>query len=138
MVGNNKFSDLNLTCKNGHIYDTKYASFRRGNRCIRCFYDSMMIDIEDIKKFQEYNRKVRLMTSVTYRKNKKIIDPLDLKSKFYHIDHIYSVSDGFKNNIDPKIISSVYNLRIISMKENLKKGSKSDITIELLTEMFNS
>ena len=49
-------------------------------------------------------------------------------------DHIYSISDGFKNNIDPRIISHPANCRLISHKENQRKHSNSSITLEELKE----
>ena len=89
------------------------------------------------KEFEKYSRVVRSLTRGVFNRNKKIIDPNGLKeqeSKKYHIDHIYSVSDGFLNDIDPKIISSECNLRVITQVDNLKKGKKSDITLEKLLE----
>ena len=62
---------------------------------------------------------------------------MNIRSSLYHIDHIYSVADGFRNNIDPKIISSICNLRLIDSEYNLKKGSKSDISIEELLENYS-
>lgn len=47
-------------------------------------------------------------------------------------DHLYSVSDGFENNIDPNIISHPANCKIMPHQENQKKHSKSSITIEEL------
>lgn len=135
--GDNKNAYININCPNGHTYETKYIQFKRGYRCRECYYESLRINIEDIKRFEQYNKKVRMLTSINYRKNKIIIDPFNLKSKLYHVDHIYSIADGFRNNIDPKIISSVHNLRIVDSEYNLKKGSKSDISIEDLLEKYN-
>lgn len=56
-------------------------------------------------------------------------------------DHLFSVSDGFKNNIDPSIISHPANCRIIPHKENQSKNKKSIITLAELYERieeFNS
>ena len=55
-------------------------------------------------------------------------------------DHIYSKNEGFKNKIDYKIISHPANCKIIQNLDNLRKGSKSSITIEQLIlniENFN-
>ena len=49
-------------------------------------------------------------------------------------DHIISVSYGFANNIDPKIISHPANCRIVSHSENKKKGINCDFTLEQLLE----
>lgn len=47
-------------------------------------------------------------------------------------DHLYSVSEGYKNSIDPSIISHPANCKIILHTENQKKNSKSSITLEEL------
>lgn len=51
-------------------------------------------------------------------------------------DHIISVSYGYKNNIDPKIISHPANCRIIKHSENKKKSTDCQMTIdELLSKI---
>ena len=69
---------------------------------------------------------------MNYKKNKKTINPNNLKRGVtdYHLDHIYSIHDGFKNNIPTYIISDIKNLRMIKYDLNLKKGKRSDISID--------
>lgn len=50
----------------------------------------------------------------------------------YHLDHKYSIIEGFKNNIKPELIGNIKNLEFIPWKENLKKRAKCSITIEEL------
>lgn len=59
------------------------------------------------------------------------------RSADYHLDHIFSISEGFKHNIDPKIIGHISNLRIIPAKDNLSKYSKCAVTIEELMENYS-
>lgn len=49
-------------------------------------------------------------------------------------DHIISVSYGFANNIDPKIISHPANCKLMLHRENKIKHSKCDMTLEELME----
>lgn len=49
-------------------------------------------------------------------------------------DHLYSISDGYKNKIDPKIISHPANCNIVIHPENQKKHKKSSITLDELIE----
>jgi hypothetical protein len=49
-------------------------------------------------------------------------------------DHIYSISEGFKNNINPNIIKHPANCRLIRHNENQSKGFKCNITIEELIQ----
>jgi hypothetical protein len=50
----------------------------------------------------------------------------------YHLDHKFSISEGFKNNIAPKIIGDIKNLEFIPWEQNIKKRTKCSITIEEL------
>ena len=140
IIGDNKYAKLQLTCHNNHNFDMIYHSLRRGHGCKYCFYESIKIDIKDIEKFEKYSKSIRYLTRSVFRRYVNLIDPNNLKSvdsKKYHIDHIYSVFDGFKNNIDPKIISSHINLIVIKKSENLSKGKKSEMTKEELFERYN-
>lgn len=138
--GDNKFSKLNITCNENHTFNIQWASFRVSKKCRYCYYDSIRIPFEEIERFETYSKTVRSLTRFTFNKNKNLIDPnglKDLDSKNHHIDHIYSISDGFINNIEPKIIASVNNLRVIKKDENLKKGKKSELTLEKLLKLYN-
>lgn len=53
-------------------------------------------------------------------------------------DHIFSISNGFKLGIDPKIISHPKNCSLIRHSENNKKNIKCNITLEELLEKINS
>lgn len=45
-------------------------------------------------------------------------------------DHILSINEGFKKNIDPKIISHPANCQLMRHCDNISKNKKSNITIE--------
>lgn len=48
----------------------------------------------------------------------------------HHIDHRFSIYEGFSKNILPTIIGGVKNLSMINGVENMKKGSKCSVTLE--------
>jgi transposase len=50
----------------------------------------------------------------------------------YHLDHKFSIIEGFKQGIEPKIIGGINNLEFIPWEENLKKRTKCSITINEL------
>jgi hypothetical protein len=139
--GDNKFAKLSMICNNNHKIDIKYINFKVRKICRYCYYDSIRIPFDVIENFEKYSRTVRSLTRFTFNKNKDLIDIEGLKkldSEKYHIDHIYSISDGFLNNVDPKIIASVNNLRVISKIQNLKKGKISEQSLSELLDKFNS
>lgn len=49
--------------------------------------------------------------------------------KSYHLDHICSIAESYRNGISPEIVGNIKNLRFIPAKQNLKKGYKVTKTI---------
>lgn len=53
-------------------------------------------------------------------------------------DHRFSVLDGFKNKVDPEIISHPANCQLLTNRDNILKSSTSSITLdELIYEIIN-
>lgn len=82
----------------------------------------------------QYKFRVKYLTSKLYKKHKDLINPEDLPIGLclYQVDHIYSVRHGFENNIDPTIIASIPNLRMMWHTDNKSKHIRSDQTLEAL------
>jgi hypothetical protein len=98
------------------------------------------IPLEQLDDFAFYKRMVWIETN----KNIHLIPNYDQKKRGrnksgednYQVDHIVSITNGFKQGVDPVIIGSIANLRFIPWKENLQKLDRSDMTIEELYEIF--
>ncbi|HET8688734.1 MAG TPA: hypothetical protein VFM18_19125 [Methanosarcina sp.] len=56
----------------------------------------------------------------------------------YHLDHKYSITQGFLNRIPPEIIGHIANLEMLPHYENRAKYSKCSITIEQLYQLVES
>lgn len=85
----------------------------------------------------EYYNQVKLVTNKNWYGHFYTINPERLqRSKDLHLDHIYSIAEGFKNNIPPEIIGHWTNLRLISKIENSCKGSNCHKTKEQLYEDY--
>lgn len=52
------------------------------------------------------------------------------RNEKYHLDHKYSIFEGFKNSILPCYIGSIYNLEFLSHQENITKRHRCSIDIE--------
>lgn len=52
-------------------------------------------------------------------------------------DHMVSIDFGFKNKIDPKILSHPANCRLVRQNDNASKGMKSSLTLEELIIKIN-
>ena len=94
--------------------------------------ESDIIIIQSDKKL--YSDFVRWLSEYSYNILQNQVDTNKKRSKQFHMDHKYSISNGFENNIDPFIIAHPSNLEIISKKKNLKKSSKNSIDIIILIE----
>lgn len=97
--------------------------------------------IEHIKEFENYQHKVIKETNKSLIKHKKEIRNYELRGRKhgYELDHKYSISKGFKNNIDSKILGHWKNLEILLKEENGKKYIKCSITLDdLLNQIKES
>jgi len=85
---------------------------------------------EMVDDFLRYKQKV---WAETKRNDLTILENYDRRSKLdYHLDHMYSIFEGFRNNVDPYIIGHIENLRMLPYKENLSKFNKCSITLNEL------
>jgi hypothetical protein len=60
-----------------------------------------------------------------------------MMTRFIFYLFIFSIANGFKDNISPEIIGDISNLRFIHCKENQTKSDKSDVSIEELLGRYN-
>lgn len=90
----------------------------------------LILPTESRKEFYRYKSVVLYLT----QKNKnKIVEGyktgLAGTEGAYHVDHNYSIKDGFQNKVSPLVIGHIENLRMIPWRENISKHSSSDISI---------
>jgi hypothetical protein len=83
-------------------------------------------------KYQAYRNKVDTITYRNFRKYRDIIDPENKHGVDYHIDHKFSVKQGYQKNIPPEVIGNIYNLQILPAEENKAKNFRSSISLEEL------
>jgi hypothetical protein len=100
--------------------------------------DEYLSRFDNLEDKKSYYAKVWLLTEQTYSKYKSDIDPNNLRSPDYHLDHKYSVIRGFYDRIAPEIIASRFNLEIISRADNSKKSANCSIDIMTLMEMYRA
>lgn len=91
----------------------------------------------DLKKRRDYYKKVYIYTKKTFCKHEKMICGTKKRSKTFHLDHLYSINQGFLNNIDPKIIGSLVNLQLLEGVLNKSKGDDCWLTINELLDLYN-
>jgi hypothetical protein len=89
----------------------------------------------DIPEYEKYRREVWRESNLVYS---HYADELGVRDRHNHLDHIFSILDGWINKVDPKVLGSRINLRVISGMSNRKKNSKSDITLDELYSQYEA
>jgi hypothetical protein len=80
----------------------------------------------------------RLAWRYTIR-NLPLIENIEKRGKDYHIDHKFSIKEGFLQGIVPWIIGDICNLEILPAHVNIKKKTKCSISKDfLLTAYFST
>lgn len=130
---NNKVK-LEILCDKGHQYQATFNKFTDGERCPECAKSQRKYTPAEQRKLDLYKKRVRLQTDYTYDRYKNVINPEDLSRSEYQLDHIYSVLDGFDNNVPIRVLCSPINLMMLPMSDNISKGRESGMTIEELND----
>ena len=96
--------------------------------------NNTQISDEIINEFLDYKKIAVNRTMTIFRNNEDIINPKKVKrgKKEYHIDHLFSIKQGFLENIPVEIISHPCNLHMIFYIDNLKKQDNCWISKEEL------
>jgi hypothetical protein len=86
----------------------------------------------DIKK---YRNRIAVRTKQTYEMYKQVINPNNLPlgkagiDGAYHVDHIFSVREGFTYSVPIELMAAIDNLQIVSWRENISKYSRSNLSL---------
>jgi len=89
---------------------------------------------------EDYFVFVRALTEKNYDLFKNVINPKNLKRgwKNNHVDHKYSISQGFKDRVNPFYIAHPCNLQMLKAKDNKRKNAKCDHSLEELNEKIDN
>jgi hypothetical protein len=98
------------------------------NKSIAATKERAIIHPADAKDYRSYARKCRKLAQKWAKENGYI-----LGKNTYHVDHKLSVSEAYAAGLSIDVVNHPANLRVVSSKENVSKGSKSTLTVaELL------
>jgi hypothetical protein len=131
---------MKVRCK---IHDSIfYQSHYRKEECPECSKERRLRDriaagrAKDpmtLTEYEKYKKAVWKETTKSYKQHK---ETLGERNRFNHLDHIYSILQGFRDDIDPIILGSIVNLRILDSKLNQSKNTRSDYSKEKLMELY--
>ena len=133
-------SKLKFRCDEGHTFYPNWSHFQRGTRCPSCAYKKRTIhDGISAQNLYSYKVCVNKLSNENYCKYYYLINPDGKKRSrtMYHLDHIYTVIDGFNNGILPEIIASPINLQMLLAVKNVSKNGRSDTTKKELFRKYD-
>jgi len=85
--------------------------------------------------FELYGEKVDNITYTSWRWHQNKINPTNLpRGTDYELDHKFSKTAGFINNVPPEVIGHYANLELIPKNKNRSKRTKCSITLSKLYE----
>ena len=136
-------SKITIICpKHGEFYPAPVDHILGKSVCRRCALEKRFGHIFEIgeiyREYRKYYKRVRYLTLLEYKNHKDKINPENKPRGVlqYHVDHMYSVKNGFLNNVPPEIISSYVNLTMLPYSENSSKSMNNSHTIEELQEKY--
>ena len=93
---------------------------------------------EDRSDLELYRIAVKKISAKSYHDHYYKINPNNLsRSRYkYHLDHIFSVEEGFKQGISADVIGHWTNLRMLWHLDNSVKNTKCHKTLEQLMEDY--
>lgn len=84
-------------------------------------------------EWELYREQVHNFTRKSWQAHQNEINPLGLiRGSKYELDHKYSITEGFRQGVDPKIIGSSANLEIVPKLVNRSKRTACSITLDNL------
>lgn len=88
---------------------------------------------EDIPAYQAYRSKVH---SLTKKQPLHLLENIEKRGAIqhggWHIDHQYSIHQGFIDSTPPEIVGHICNLKVIPAYENVSKQEKCSLTLKQL------
>ena len=85
---------------------------------------------------EQYHALVWALTEQQYREHFGKIKLASMRSTEYHLDHIYSISEGFRQKVPAEVIAHYTNLRVIPASLNCSKQDECHKTLTQLYEDF--
>jgi len=121
------FVDKYLSTTNYRRNKSEGASIGLVKRFSGVNYDEYLKTLPEQEKYRRHvinlTNKQPIHTLINYEK--RGVSGID---GAYHLDHKYSILEGFKNDIEPEIIASLNNLVFIPWEENVRKRTSCSIT----------
>jgi|SaaInlStandDraft_4_1057021.scaffolds.fasta_scaffold03034_3 hypothetical protein len=121
----NGWAKLDEVERSNRINNIKRTMRKNGH-----WYDWDGVDSHLFTDYELYSMKVRKLTE---KNDLSILPNHDKRGRnTYHLDHKFSILEGFKQNASEYIIASIHNLEFIPATDNIIKSDKCSIKLETL------
>lgn len=119
---------------------------RANNRNPECYSNAtetkvsrgLAIPKEQKTEWELYREQVLNYTYKSWQHHEDKINPAGLvRGSKYELDHKFSITEGFKQKVDPEIIGHYTNLELLPKDVNRSKRIKCSITLEELAQLRN-
>jgi hypothetical protein len=93
---------------------------------------------EQKSDWELYREQVLNHTYKSWQHHQDKINPLGLeRGSEYELDHKFSITEGFKQGVDPAVIGHFSNLKLIPKSDNRSKRIRCSITLEDLHQQYD-
>lgn len=76
-----------------------------------------------------YYKEVWEITEASFKKHYNQINPTGVnRGSDWHLDHKFSIAEGFRSGLPASLIGSHHNLQMLPSKDNIKKGDSCSIS----------
>lgn len=143
----NLYNDLNVvplmnseriqfTCSVHGVQECHQRWFMGNPECRKCAEEKYQV--EHLTPFAAYKRECIRYTNLSWNRCYKFIEHYGRKRSRhgYHLDHDFSIREGFDNGIAPYVIGHWCNLYLCEAKKNIQKSAASLQSKELLLWNF--
>ncbi len=118
-------------------YDVDYPTQSKGHKkSVNKSHIKLGLRIAD-KDLDDYSLYKRLVDRVTNNNDLESLEFFEKRGNCtvqgsYNVDHMYSIHEGFKNNVLPCHVGHIQNLEMLPTKENISKGGKCSHSLDEL------
>lgn len=127
---------IQFTCREHGSQECHQRLFIANPQCRKCIEDQYKV--EHLAPFAAYKRECIHYTNLSWKRCYEFIEHYGRKRSRhgYHLDHDFSIREGFDNSIAPYVIGHWCNLYLCEATKNIQKGTASLQTKELLLWNF--
>ena len=94
---------------------------------------------EYLEKLPDFIRYRNEVYKITKKQPLYLLENIEKRGQFdYHLDHMFTICEGFRQNIPVYIVGNIINLEMLTCSDNLSKHNNCSLTKEQLFERYDN